>query len=132
MNPSEVVSQTMTVRGLLMVCWKVLSAGGIIHLSLLLSCVVYSDCGDRHDGGQVRGTSVVIALIHAALKGNSPNSACTEGFWRCWVRRGYGSSVAPSAPRVCSQTSVFTVFGEGHSRLVQAKWSILIEMLHFS
>ena len=34
--------------------------------------------------------------------------------------------------RVCSQTSVFTVFGEGHSRLVETKWSILIEMLHVS
>ena len=31
-----------------------------------------------------------------------------------------------------SQTSVFTWFGEGHSRLVQAKWSILIEMSYFS
>ena len=32
--------------------------------------------------------------------------------------------MAPSAPRLRSQTSVFTVFGEGHPRLVQAEWSI--------
>ena len=40
------------------------------------------------------------------------------------LKRGYGSSVAPFAPRLRSQTSVFTWFGEGHSRLVQAKWSV--------
>ena len=40
------------------------------------------------------------------------------------VRRGYGLLLAPFAPRLRSQTSVFTGFGEGHSRLVETKWSV--------
>ena len=69
------------------------------------------------------GTSLV---LFSRNKGPiiSPNSACTEGLWRCRVRRGYGLLLAPSAPRICSQTSVFTRFGEGHSRLVETKWSV--------
>ena len=48
------------------------------------------------------------------------------------AKKGLWILVGSVAPRLRSQTLVFTVFGEGHSRLVQAKWSILIEMLHFS
>ena len=40
------------------------------------------------------------------------------------LQRGLCLSVALSAPRVRSQTSVFTGFGEGHSRLVETKWSV--------
>ena len=40
------------------------------------------------------------------------------------VRRGYGSFVAPLRHACALKTSVFTWFGEGHSRLVETKWSV--------
>ena len=41
------------------------------------------------------------------------------------VKKGLWIALAPFAPRVRSQTSVFTGFGEGRSRLVQAKHSLV-------
>ena len=61
---------------------------------------------------------------------DSPNSACTEGFLRCWDRGGYHSCVAPVVlpPGILTVKTQYSVRwpSKTHNKINK-----LIEMLHF-